>query len=176
MRPQLARAELVRRYLRSYGPSTPGHLAKWAGIGPADARRSWRLVEPELTEVTLEGGGRAWLLAADSARLAAPPVAGGVRLLPPADPYLALRDRDTLLPDRTLHRRVWWPVGSPGVVLLDGRVAGTWRPRKQGRRLTLTVEPFERLAPPARDAIQAEAERAAPHRGATTAEVLFAGS
>jgi hypothetical protein len=174
--PELARAELVRHYLRCYGPSTPGHLAKWAGIGSADARRSWRLVEPELAEVTLEGGGRAWLLEADGARLASPPAARGVRLLPPSDPYLALRDRDTLLPDRALQRRVWRPIGSPGVVLLDGRMVGTWRPRKQGRRLTLTVEPFERLALPARDAIQTEAERAAPHRGATTAEVLFAGS
>ena len=116
------------------------------------------------------------MLGADSARLAAPPAARGVRLLPPSDPYLALRDRNTLLPDRALQRRVWRPIGSPGVVLLDGRVAGTWRPRKQGRRLTLTVEPFERLAPPAREAIQAEAERAAPHRGATTAEVHVAGS
>jgi hypothetical protein len=91
-------------------------------------------------------------------------------------PYLALRDRDTLLPDRALRRRVWRPIGSPGVVLVDGRVVGIWRPRKQGQRLALTVEPFVRLPRPTRDAIQAEAEHAAPYRGATTAEVSFTGS
>jgi hypothetical protein len=55
-------------------------------------------------------------------------------------------------------------------------VAGIWRARKQGRRLAFTVEPFVRLPRPTRDAIQAEAEPAAPYRGATTAEVTFAGS
>jgi winged helix DNA-binding protein len=172
--PELARAELVRRYLRCYGPSTPKQLAQWVGIGPADARGAWRLVEPELAEVEVDGG-RAWLLEADSARLTAPPAAAGARLLPPSDPFLALRDRDTLVPVRAQHRRVWRPIGNPGVVLLDGRVAGIWRPRKQGRRLTLTVELFAPLPRPARDAIQAEAERAAPFRAATTAEVAFAG-
>ncbi|HYG59337.1 MAG TPA: crosslink repair DNA glycosylase YcaQ family protein [Symbiobacteriaceae bacterium] len=41
---QQARAELVRRYLRCYGPSTSGHFAEWAGISPAQAGRMWRLV------------------------------------------------------------------------------------------------------------------------------------
>jgi Winged helix DNA-binding domain len=174
--PDLARAELVRRYLRCYGPSTSDHLAQWAGIGPADARRSWRLVESELAEVAVEGDGRAFLLGVDTARLAVPPAAAGVRLLPPSDPCLALRDRETLLADRALQRRVWRAIGSPGVVLVDGRVAGIWRPRKRGRRLAVTVEPFVRLPRPTRDAIHAEAERATPYRGATTAEVTFAGS
>ena len=61
-------------------------------------------------------------------------------------------------------------------MLVDGRVVGIWRPRKQGKRLRFTVEPFVTVPQPARDAIQADADRAAPHRGATTAEVTFAGS
>ena len=44
-RPKGARAELVRRYLRGYGPSTPVHFAEWAGIGKAHARELWALVD-----------------------------------------------------------------------------------------------------------------------------------
>ena len=35
---------------------------------------------------------------------------------------------------------IWRPVGSPGVVLHDGRLAGLWRGRKQGRKLTFEAE------------------------------------
>ena len=35
------------------------------------------------------------------------------RLLPPGDPFLAQRDRSTLIPDRTVQRAVWRPAGSP---------------------------------------------------------------
>ena len=38
------RRQLLERYLRCYGPSTAAHFGAWAGIGPADARRRWRLV------------------------------------------------------------------------------------------------------------------------------------
>jgi len=56
--PAWARAELVRRYLHCYGPSTPQHFAEWAGIGPAQAGRAWDggAVRPGLC--TCAGGNR----------------------------------------------------------------------------------------------------------------------
>ena len=44
------RAELVRRYLHCYGPSTMEHFAEWAGIAPAQAAHAWKLIESELNE------------------------------------------------------------------------------------------------------------------------------
>jgi hypothetical protein len=168
-----ARAELLRRYLRCYGPSTVGHFAAWVGIAPADARRSWDRIADRLVAVNLDGR-RAWLHAGDVARLESPPEAAGVRLLPPYDAYLDQRDRATLLPDKALHRRVWRILGNPGVVLADGQVVGLWRPQKKGRRLVVTVETFAPLSREARAELDAEAALLAPYRGCTSADVAYA--
>ena len=105
------------------------------------------------------------LLAAASVR--------GVRLLPPRDPYVQARDRRTLIADTSLHRLVWRSAGEPGTVLADGRLVGTWRPRKSGPRLTVRVMAFERLTPGQRDQVEAEAASIAPLRGASAAAVSF---
>jgi hypothetical protein len=39
-----AHRELVTRYLRAYGPSTPAGFARWLGVGVSDAAAWWRLV------------------------------------------------------------------------------------------------------------------------------------
>jgi hypothetical protein len=165
-----ARAELVRRYLHRHGPSTPTAFAEWTQRGPADARAAFALVERELVEVDSDGH-RAFLLAADADALASSAAADGVRLLPTQDPFLQQRDRATLLPDPSLRRRLWRPVGGPGLLLLDGRPAATWRSQVRRGRLQVTLEPFGSLPATARAAVQAEAERLTPFRGATTAEV-----
>ena len=68
-----------------------------------------------------------------------------IQLLGPHDPYLDLRDRDTVLPDQRLQRQVWRTVGNPGAVLHGGRVAGLWSARAQGDRLAVSVTLFEAL-------------------------------
>jgi Winged helix DNA-binding domain len=150
--PRAAKAEFVRRYLRHLGPSKPADLAAWAGIAPSHARALWETVEDELVEV-----GRTTMLAEDART--EPPPAKGVRLLGPGDPLLNARDREHLLP-KELHKRLWRPVGSPGLVLNDGRPAGFWRARKQGRKLRFEAEWFGKAVD-----IGAEAERLAAARG-----------
>jgi hypothetical protein len=167
-----APAELTRRFLRAYGPATQSELAAWAGIAPTHARALFASVEDELQEVRF-AGRRALILAADADRLRSPPPASGARLLPPFDPYLDQRDRDTLFPDRELRRRARSGIGNPGVVLVDGEVTGLWRPVKKGRRLVVTVEPVTAAARGAADAIAAEAAIVAPHRGCESAEVRW---
>jgi hypothetical protein len=143
--PADAAEQLVRRYLAGYGPSTPAHFAEWAGIGTSHAKRLW--VDD-------------WEPPAD------PPQAEGVRLLATSDPLLLSRDRETVVPDPAMRKKVWTAVGGAGVVLVDGRAAALWRARKQGKRLEVTVEG---KAP--RRALRAEAERLAPHRGCTAVEI-----
>jgi hypothetical protein len=132
-------AELVRTYLRWHGPSTPRELAGWAGVGPAQARRTWGLVEDELAEVD-RAGERAWLLRADAAALltASPPP--GVMLAAAGDPLLTARDRTTLAPDEPLRRALFRPAGSPGAVLVDGELRGTWRARRSGHALLVETD------------------------------------
>lgn len=169
-----ARAGLVRRFLRYFGPGDATGFARWAGVSPAYALASWELVAGELAPAKL--GRRAlWLLAADAGEAAAAELPHGVRLLPPHDPYCAAHDKALLVPDPALARRLWRSRGSPGAVCLDGEIAGVWRARQAGRRLTLRVEPFARLEEAARRRIEEEAQRLAPLRQAEGAAVEFLG-
>ncbi len=168
-----ASAELVRRFLRAYGPATRTELAAWAGISPAHARALLAEIEDEVEGVDL-AGRQALILAADSDRLASPPAASGVRLLGGYDAYLDQRDRETLLPDRDLRKRVRRPLGNPGVALVDGQLAGLWRPEKKGKRLVVNIEPITPAARRAADGVEAEASVVAAHRGCSTAEVRWA--
>ena len=106
----------------------------------------------------------------DALRSATAPT--GVRLLPPRDPYTQLRDRATIV-DEAHHREVWRAQGGPGTVLIDGEIAGTWRPRKRGQRLTITVEPFAPLSARDRERLEDEAERIGPLRGASSVDVGY---
>src|SRR5918995_491867 len=167
-----ARRELVRRFVHAYGPVTPRHFAAWTGVGVAEARQRFLELDAELVDVKLDGAA-AWLLADDLEVLDDPPTAAGARLLPAGDPFLAQRDRATLLPDKAVQRAVWRPVGSPGLVLVTGHPVATWRARGAGRPLDVTVQPFAKLNDRQRTAIEHEADEVAPFRGRDHAVVTF---
>lgn len=168
--PETARAELLRRYLRCYGPSTRADFAAWLGIRAGDAVAWWTPVENELTQV--DSGRKTWAYTEDLDTLRSPPAPKGVRLLPPRDPYTQMRDRDTIV-DKKHHRDVWKIVGDPGTILADGEIAGIWRPRKRGRKLTITIETFGSLPARYNEPLEAEAERVATLRGASSVNIEF---
>ncbi|WP_216213300.1 winged helix DNA-binding domain-containing protein [Amycolatopsis aidingensis] len=172
MSPAAARAELLRRYLRCHGPSNATEFASWAGVSPEYARRSFEVLTDELTEVHYAGQDR-WIRRADLALLREPPATRGVLLLPAHDPLLATRDRACLVADPALRNQIWRTSGNPGVLLVDGEVAGVWRPRKQGSTLTLRVEAATETVEPMRAAIEREAGSLAPFRGARRVDVTF---
>lgn len=168
--PDLARSELLRRYLRCYGPSTRGDFAAWAGIHTGDIDPWWNLVGDELTQV--EVSGTSWILTEDLDALRSAPMPKGVRLLPPRDPYTQMRDRETIV-DKKYHPEVWKTVGEPGTVLAGGKIIGTWRPRKSGRKLAITIKTFCSLPDRDKKSLQGEAEQVAPLRGASSVHVEF---
>jgi hypothetical protein len=167
-----ARLELARRFVHAYGPVAPRHFAGWTGIAPGEARDRFEELGGELVDVRLDGAA-AFVLADDLDMLADPPTAAGARLLPAGDPFLAQRDRSTLLADKARQRAVWRPVGSPGLVLMTGHPVGTWRARSSGKRLEVTVEAFGPLGDRQRTAIEQAAAIVAPFRGRDDAAVTF---
>ncbi len=168
--PTAERAELLRRYLHCYGPSTRADFAAWLGVQAGDTDLWWRPVEDELTPV--EYGGTAWMLADDLDALRSAPTPQGVRMLPPRDPYTQLRDRETIVKE-TYHRDVWKTAGDPGTVLADGTIIGTWRPRKSSRKLTIVVKTFATLPSRHKTAIHDEAEQIGRLRNASSVTVEF---
>jgi hypothetical protein len=171
MKPETAAAELLRHYLGAYGPSTMRHFSEWAGVAPAQSERIWRELAAELTCVKM-GSKTLWMYAADLSGLQDSTLPQGVRMLPPHDPYLAARDRTMLVPDKRLHTQIWRAVGSPGVVLLNGEIAGTWRVQKRGSKLRVEVTEFDRPQP-ARAALEDEIACVARLRGCERVDIIY---
>ena len=157
---------LARRYLQVHGPSTPQLFRFWAMLTLPHAKRLWERAG-DLVQV-----GDGWALAEDAALDA--PAPSGARLLPNLDPLASAKDREVLVPDAAVRKRIWRALGGPGMALVDGEVAGLWRPRKKGKRLVVELEPLRTLRAAERDALAAEAARLAPFRGAETAELALA--
>lgn len=134
-----ARAELVRRFLRCFGPATHTQLAAWAQLATPFAKALFAAVGDEL-EAVKRDGRNAFALADELARLESPPKARGIRLLGGHDPYVGQPDRAAVVPDPALRKRLFPAVGRPGVVLSDGELRGLWRSRKRGDVLEIELD------------------------------------
>jgi hypothetical protein len=164
------RYDVIRAYLRLLGPATPGHVAGYLDAPVGEVRARW---PADAVEVSVDGERR-WLLAADADERAAP-VSEAVRLLGPFDLFLQGRDRSLLVDDPGRAKTLWPVLGRPGAVLRDGEVAGVWRPRKAGTRLTLQVTLWTKQSAVLRGAIEEQAERLAAYRRARLTAVDIAG-
>jgi hypothetical protein len=58
-----------------------------------------------------------------------------------------------------------------GIVLADGEPVALWRGRKKGKKLEVSVEALAKTLP--KRAIEAAAERLAPHRGCTSVTLTY---
>jgi hypothetical protein len=153
--PLEARRELARRYLHVFGPTTPEAFATWAGIGAAEAAAAFDSLRRSVTTVRTPIG-EAWILARDEPAFRDPVrPAAAARLLPSGDTYYLLqgRDRELLVPEPERRSALWTSRVWPGAVLVDGELVGTWR----RAHANLAIEPWRRLTPPERDAVEAEA-------------------
>ena len=162
--------DLIATYLRLLGPATPMEVAKYLGSSTAEIKKVW---PPDLAEIKVDGR-KTWLpSAAVKALSSAAPVAG-VRFVPAMDPLLQARDRDVLVPGRAQQKEVWRTLGNPGVLLVDGEIAGVWRAKMAGKkRVDLTVTPFGPLPAAARKALDAESAVVARARGASDATIAY---
>jgi hypothetical protein len=158
--------DVVRTYLRLLGPATHKQVAEYLDAPVKEVTAHW---PEDVVEVAVEGERR-WLLADDRGRLGEKPVRV-TRLLGPYDLFLQARDRTLLVSDPKRAKALWPVLGRPGAVLVDGEIAGLWRPRQSGGKLTVRVEPWRAMPAATRRAVTGQAERLAAHRGVTLAGV-----
>lgn len=65
------------------------------------------------------------------------------------------------------------PTRKCGIVLADGEIAGTWRARKTGRNLTLTIKMFQSLNADLGTQLRDEADQVAELGGASALKLEF---
>jgi len=155
-----AKQTLLRRYLRAYGPAALRDFSRWSGISINEARAVWESLDDELVEVAIEDK-KASILRADLQEIMnsgqSVPI---LRLLPNFDPYMLGHAEKNHLVESSCYKRVYRNQGwiSP-VVLLNGKVIGTWSFTRRGARWPLTIEPFEKFSKTIRAMIEDEAAR-----------------
>jgi hypothetical protein len=140
---------LVTRYLTGYGPAARADIASWAGMTPREL--------PSLDGLRrFEAEDGTELFDLPDAPLPDPDTPAPVRFLGTWDAVLLVHARRTqILPEA--HRAKVFNTKMPqsvGTFLVDGAVAGAWRPDG-------TIEPFVSLTRQQRREVDAEARRLA---------------
>ena len=157
-----ALAELARRFFAGHGPATAKDFAVWATLTLAEARAAIEAAEPELRAEDL-GGLRLWAPATG-------PGSGGGRPATLRRPLVHLvQGYDEIVMGYSETKSLLARPGSPWepatppvfrlVVLLDGGVAGFWRPSPKIDRVTVDISLMEAFGDPAVAALEAEAAR-----------------
>jgi Winged helix DNA-binding domain len=157
--PADARAELVRAWLRVFGPGTETDLRWWTGLGARPIREA--LAATGAAEVELDGG-TAYVLPDDLDPTPAP--APSAALLPILDPTtMGWKERDWYL---GAHAEVLFDTnGNAGpTVWWDGRVVGGWAQRADGE---IAYRLLEDVGADAEAAVEREAARLADWLGET---------
>jgi hypothetical protein len=147
-----ATVELVRSYLRGFGPSSPAEIADWAGLAIRPVRAALESIK--LRRFVAEDGDE--LVDLPRLPIPDPETPAPARFLPVWDAtLLGHARRAQILPER--HRSRVFSTRTPQSVptfIVDGQVAGSWRFEK-GK---LKLDPFERLQGAAKRELDAEAE------------------
>jgi DNA glycosylase AlkZ-like len=145
-----ARTDLVRHWLRVFGPGTFDDIKWWTGWTVAFTRAA--LADAKAVEVMLDDGATGYLLPDNLEPT--PDAAPWVSLLPSLDPTtMAWRDRDWYLGPHRL--RLFDPYGNAGpAIWSDGRVVGGWGQRPDSQ---VVLEFLEDVGTEVRAAAEAQA-------------------
>jgi hypothetical protein len=157
-----ALGRLIGRYLAVFPGASKEMIARWWGAGRmAAVNRAIALVPDPIEEVDVDGV-LGLVRREDLEALATVSARHAVRLLPGFDPFTNELPRrvHAVLPEPhhdRVHRTAGWVTP---IVVVDGRVAGTWE-IGDGKSGTVEVQPFERLSAAATKELKAEVERVA---------------
>lgn len=151
-----ALARLAARYFTSRGPATLQDFVWWSGLAAADARAGLETVQSQLGRETADGQTY-WF--APSSR-AVQDRSKKVFLLPGFDEFLlGYRDRSASF-DPAQQKSLPPPNGIlPATIVIDGRVAGTWKRTFKKSTVVVSTSPFAPLTAAQDRALAAAADR-----------------
>jgi DNA glycosylase AlkZ-like len=136
-------AALTARFFTSHGPATIKDLVWWSGLTVKDARDGIAMVTPALAKQDV-GDRTYWFV---PSKTSTPPASRTGFLLPNYDEYLvAYKDRDAGVSAVVAQRMVEGQFDAYAhPLVVDGKLAGTWRRDVTARSARVIVLPFGRL-------------------------------
>lgn len=157
-----ALAELALRYFTSRGPATLQDFIWWSGLSAGEARAGLESIKSRLVAEVV--GQQSYWMSPD---IVLPKQAVRAFVLPGFDEYLlGYKERSAVLDVQ--HAEQVCPGGN-GVfaptIILDGRVAGTWKRTFKKTSVTIAASPFVKLSKAEQRAFNEAAERYAAYLG-----------
>lgn len=127
-----ARKDLIRLYLRGFGPASVKGIQTWCGL--TRLRGLVEAMEADWELVKVEGPNGEELFDIDGLDIVDEDAPAPVRLIAPYDNILVAQADRRRIADEDDYRRLQTTNGiSPGYVLVDGRLAGSWALDTRGR-------------------------------------------
>jgi hypothetical protein len=148
--------EMVLRYLAAFGPASVLDAQQWSGL--TRLRDIFERLRPRLVTFRDERGRELFDLPEAPRPDSETPAP--VRFLPEFDNLtLSHADRRRIIADEHRARIASKNGMVPGMILVDGFVAGTWKLEQGRRTATVRIEPFAPLAETDRSALVEEGDR-----------------
>lgn len=152
-----ALAGIARRYFASRGPANQSDLVLWSGLTVADAKKGIAQLGTDFERVVINGKEH-WF-AQDGALLKVAP--NTAHLLPNYDEYgIGYKDRDAFYDPQ--QAAASGSRGNPvfrNLLLLNGRMVGTWDRALKRDAVAVVTSPFAPLAPGAHKAVDKAVQR-----------------
>ncbi len=150
-----ATVEAARRFWSAYGPAKETDFRYWLAASAAETRPVVGALRDggELAEVAVEDGAGAGTQLVTSDDLPAllekppPPKQWPVRLLGRFDPLILAHADKACWVDAEHYKRVWHHTHVEAVLLVHGRIRGTWRTKRLARGLKIQLQLFGRPLP-----------------------------
>jgi hypothetical protein len=158
-----ALAAMIARFLATFPGSSRDMIGRWWGAARAGiVNDALQRLPVDVSEVEVDGV-RTWVRTADLGDLAEAEPFRGVRLLPGFDPFTNELPRrvDSVLPvahHDDVYRTAGWVTP---LVLVDGRIGGTWEIGGSAKRGVVTVTRWSSWTRAARSELDAEVDRVA---------------
>ncbi|MEN4069514.1 MAG: crosslink repair DNA glycosylase YcaQ family protein [Methanobacterium sp.] len=128
----------------------------WSGLTIRDARDALNLIKSKLNQSTHDGKTY-WFF--DYIKVKTPKSPSAL-LLSIYDEYtIAYKDRGDISEARDIERMISMGNALNAVIILDGKVAGTWNKSLKRNRVEIRLNPFRKFSKDEQEAVESEVNR-----------------
>lgn len=151
-----ALAKLAINYFTSHGPAQLEDFSWWSGLAVKDARVALDSIKSKLKQATLDGKTY-WFSNRTKVTASKSPFA---LLLSIYDEYtIAYKDRGDISVVRDIERMISMGNALTAVIVLNGKVAGTWNKTLKKNTVKIRLNPFRKFSKDEQDALESEVAR-----------------
>ncbi|MCC4771461.1 winged helix DNA-binding domain-containing protein [Methanosarcina sp. DH2] len=151
-----ALAKLALNYFTGHGPAQLKDFSWWSGLTVKYARDALDLIKSELKQATFDGKTY-WFPAHEEVTI---PKSPSAFLLSIYDEYtIAYKDRSDISKARDIERMISMGNALTAVIILNGKVAGTWNKALKKSTFEIRLNPFRQLKEDEQEALGSEVIR-----------------